>query len=212
MSVFLCSAFIVSPLVKGGNEVQEEGTVSPQLRAMNASNHFQTIGTAPLKVMWFDVYDATLSSASGRYEEGEPILLRLEYARDISKRALVNETRKQLQNQLSSHSEKPSDQHGLLFDELKLEEGLSRLSELWPSVEQGDVISFYLDDADTGVFLFNDQYLGDIRIQGFAKAFADIWLGESSEYPELARRLKGEFKRSDSQSKVKAEGGGYVHE
>lgn len=144
---------------------------------LNPPKDYITVGTAKLRVLWFDIYDVELSSPRGRFSEiAGPLLLKLTYLRDIRKQKLLDETANQLR------AIKPS----------VVRIWLSQLKMIWPEINRGDRLAFLLDSNGFGHFYFNEIYVGTINDTRFGKAFISIWLGQNSEYPDLARKLKGE--------------------
>ena len=153
--------------------------------------NFKPVGRASLKVLWFNIYDATLSTPSGQFLAEElsdaekadenhelptPIALELIYKRNISSEALVKETRKQLTGKL---------------DEQTLSAGLEHIANLWPDISKGDALTFYLANNSLGHFYYNSEYLGSITQENFAAALINIWIGPGCQYPKLAKQLKG---------------------
>jgi len=136
------------------------------------------IGEAELKVLWFRVYNARLESPQGAFISASmPLLLTLEYQRDISKQELLEETRKQWQRA----GIEPYDQTAWL----------ASLTELWPDIRRNDSLGFYQDADGDGHFYYNQRYLGSIRNSRFSRAFLDIWLSENSDFPQLTQQLTG---------------------
>lgn len=136
------------------------------------------VGEASLRILWFDVYDATLFNLTGAYEESseKPMALELIYQRNIQSKKLVAETKNQLE--------------GKITDDV-LNSSLEQLLMLWPDINKQDSLTFYLENENVGHFYHNSNYLGQINEPGFAKAFIDIWIGEDCQYPQLAMQLKG---------------------
>lgn len=142
-------------------------------------DNLKTVGEASLRVLWFNIYDARLASASGRYSETDPALwLELIYQRDFSREELLSETRKQWARQgLSATQYQP---------------WLAQLQQIWPDIRQQDSLAFYQDDVAHGHFYFNDRYIGSVTDAGFSQAFLAIWLAEDSAFPGVSRALRGE--------------------
>lgn len=158
---------------------------SPELSLKN----LKPVGQASLKVLWFDIYDATLFTSSGRFPENlltdqgssteqkhTPIALELVYKRNISRESLIAETKKQLKGKLDEHV---------------LSSSLEQLASIWPDIETKDALAFYLEHQNLGHFYHNNQYLGSIDTENFSRAFLDIWIGQDSPFPKLANQLKG---------------------
>ncbi|MBB6523032.1 chalcone isomerase family protein [Pseudoteredinibacter isoporae] len=147
-----------------------------------ASEKLQVVGSTRFSVLWFDVYDATLYSPSGRYQQEQyPLQLTLDYLRDISAQRLLNETRKQWKTVPD-------------LDNTQREQWLAELSRVWPDINESDRLSFILHSEDKGEFRMFDESLGVIESPGFARAFINIWIGPHSQYPSQAKKLLGETK------------------
>ncbi|MDI3324106.1 chalcone isomerase family protein [Pontibacterium granulatum] len=140
-------------------------------------NDYKQVGAAKLRVLWFDIYDAELSSPDGRFSRiTGPLMLKLTYLRDIKKKKLLEETANQLR----------------AIEPPRVQIWLNQLERIWPEINRGDHLAFYLDAEGFGHFYFNEHYVGSINDARFGKAFISIWLGQNSDYPELARKLRGE--------------------
>ncbi|WP_370298418.1 chalcone isomerase family protein [Pontibacterium sp.] len=140
-------------------------------------NDYKQVGAAKLRVLWFDIYDAELSSPDGRFSRIKgPLMLKLTYLRDIKKQKLLEETANQLR----------------LIEPSVVQVWLRQLERIWPEINRGDRLAFLLDPEGFGHFYFNEQYVGTINDARFGPAFISIWLGQNSDYPDLARKLRGE--------------------
>lgn len=137
---------------------------------------WKSIGTAKLTVLWFDVYQAELSSQTGVYDSNKSFKLTLTYLRDFEADDLVEETFKQMPGPITQS---------------KAKNWQRRLLTLWPDVKEQDSISFLKDELGHSHFYYNQTYLGAIEDPLFAEQFAAIWLAPTSEYPKLAKQLKG---------------------
>ncbi len=95
--------------------------------------------------LWFKLYDATLYSASGRYQPGHyPQALTLTYARSIEREDLLSATAAEWQRLgLGSDAER--------------QRWLGQLAALWPDVQAGDKLTFYVDKGGTGHFWWQEN-------------------------------------------------------
>jgi len=142
----------------------------------------QTVGTASLSVLWFDIYDAELQNPTGSFAGVKgPLMLKLNYLRDISQKKLLDETR----SQLISHIQ-------LAKQPQMVKRWLRELEAIWPSIRKGDQLAFYLDPTGVGHFYHNERYLGSVSDELFGISFLGIWLAEDSDYPQKARQLRGQ--------------------
>ncbi len=137
------------------------------------------IGTATLKKMFWTIYDSTLYSEDGLYQGIEPNLaLAITYRRAIASRQLIDSTR--------SEWRKMS-----LYKREQSEAWLGLLSDIWPDVEKGDVITLHVGDGLASTFYFNGQAVGTIDSADFTQDFLAIWLSPDTSYPALREKLMG---------------------
>jgi len=136
------------------------------------------VGQAKLSVLFWDVYDSSLYTPSGRFEGiAAPLKLKLVYLRNIAARELVDVTREQWQKL------------GLYRPEH--EAWLDELQRMWPSVKPGDSITLDWSEPQQSRFYFNDRLIGSIDDARFGALFAAIWLSEKTEYPKVRKQLIG---------------------
>lgn len=135
-----------------------------------------SVGKAKLTVLWFDVYQAELSSPSGRYQQDASFMLNLTYLRDFTADALIDETFAQMADKISNKQQ---------------QKWRPLLKAMWPDVTKQDQISFVKTEQGKSLFFFNRNYLGSIDDRQFAANFAAIWLSKDSDYPKLAAKLTG---------------------
>lgn len=145
---------------------------------LNFPDELKSVGTAELKVLWFDIYQAELKTFDGDFSDiNQPLALILNYQRRISAEDLIEETKKQL-GRFASLSE--------------TDRWVSALELMWTDVNDGDQLAFYVDENTAGHFFYNRGWIGEIVDPNFCQAFINIWLSESSRYPQLAKKLRGE--------------------
>ena len=153
--------------------------LSVEVSGQTLPQNWQRIGEADLSVLWFDVYNAELLSPDGRYSGiNSPLVLKLNYRRNISKLDLLEETQKQIEKFA------PTDQTDLW---------LTKLSQIWPDIRKGDQLAFWIDQNNTGHFFYNERFIGSFKDPAFSDAFIQIWLSDNSSYPNLAKQLRGNF-------------------
>ncbi|HHQ4566886.1 TPA: chalcone isomerase family protein [Aeromonas hydrophila] len=140
----------------------------------------QPVGRGEMSWLWFKLYDATLYSENGRYRPGHyPQALSLTYARAIERDDLLSATAAEWQR-LGLGSEQ------------QRQGWLGQLATLWPDVQAGDRLTFYVDRGGVGHFWWRDKPLGTLADPQFSAAFLAIWLAQGSRDPALTRRLRGE--------------------
>ena len=148
------------------------------LSASELPRGLKPVGEASLNFLWYEVYHARLFNMSGRYQGvNAPLVLQLQYKRDIGKDVLLEQTAGHLQGKV-----KGADIQRWLVD----------LERLWPDVSKGDQLVFYMRSADTGYFFYNGELLGDVEHPGFARAFINIWLADGGRFTRMAKQLRGE--------------------
>ncbi|WP_432452089.1 MULTISPECIES: chalcone isomerase family protein [unclassified Agarivorans] len=145
----------------------------------NSIEHLKLVGNAQLKVLFWPIYNVSLYSADGRYQADRyPLLLSIEYLRDIERQALLDATEEQWQK-LGVCQQAPCQQW------------LSKLANIWPNLRQGDQLRLVADSADSGRFYLNGQLIGHLEALRFSQYFLDIWLSEQSHFPKQQRQLVG---------------------
>lgn len=138
------------------------------------------VGQGEMNWLWFKLYDATLYSANGRYQPGHyPQALTLTYARSIERQDLLSATAAEWQR-LG------------LGTEVERQRWLGQLAALWPDVQAGDKLTFYVDKGGAGHFWWQEKSLGTLADPQFSAAFLAIWLADNSRDPALTRRLRGQ--------------------
>ncbi|WP_286237621.1 hypothetical protein [Neptuniibacter halophilus] len=154
-----------------------------QLSPPQLQNNWPKVGEARLTVLWFDIYQAVLFTPSGQFESYRaPLKLQLTYQRSISREDLISET-------------------GRLLVPFAAPEQrtiwLQALREIWPGVNDKDQLVFQVDDRGSAHFFYNRVWIGSVEDPAFSAAFIQIWLSEQSEYPALARQLRGVPRESE---------------
>ncbi|WP_193859517.1 chalcone isomerase family protein [Aeromonas veronii] len=138
------------------------------------------VGQGEMNWLWFKLYDATLYSESGHYQPGHyPQALTLTYARAIERQDLLSATAAEWQR-LG------------LGTEVERQRWLGQLAALWPDVQAGDKLTFYVDKGGAGHFWWQEKSLGTLADPQFSAAFLAIWLADNSRDPALTRRLRGQ--------------------
>jgi hypothetical protein len=150
-------------------------TVSAQV----IPSHFKSVSHTTLSILWFDIYKAELFTPAGIYNGFEgPLILKLNYLRNISQDDLLSETKKNI----LKFTKQPQ---AALW--------LKKLKAIWPAIEKGDQLACWIDVQGAGHFFFNDRWIGSIDNPAFSSAFVQIWLSKNSSYPKLAKQLRGEL-------------------
>ncbi|MCP1340131.1 chalcone isomerase family protein [Idiomarina sp. M1R2S28] len=139
---------------------------------------FSKVGQTRLSVYFWDVYDATLYSPTGKYKQDERQALLLEYLRDIKAEDLIETTEEEWQK-----LELNSDKH---------EQWLEKLNSIWPDIKEGDCLLLVEKEDGTAEFYQGDKLLGEIEDKDFTEQFLAIWLSENSRFESERNELIGE--------------------
>lgn len=144
-----------------------------------APNKMKLIGQAELSVLWWSVYNAQLYNHSGVFQGlVAPLMLKINYQRDISQQDLIEATEKELKRQK------------LRLSDEKIKLAVQSFENFWPDITKGDSLTFVLLD-DGGLFFHNGKAIGKVTSGKTAHAFLNIWLSDESSYPDLAAQLRG---------------------
>jgi hypothetical protein len=138
-----------------------------------------TVGQGTYRYLFWQLYDARLASADGRfadYQRSAPLLLALTYKRDISVDQFIDATVEEWQKLKRSTPV----QHKL-WSQL--------LQRAWRDVVEGDTLTALLHRDGSVTFYLNDTECGSITDPAFGPAFFDIWLHPDTSAPKLRRQL-----------------------
>ena len=152
--------------------------LTPAVAAENPGAEMKLVGQAKLSVLFWDIYDSSLYTPSGRFEGiAAPLKLKLVYLKNIASSELVDATREQWQKL------------GLYRPDH--EPWLQQLQTMWPDVKPGDSITLDWSSPQRSRFYFNENLVGSIENPDFGRLFAAIWLSEKTEYPKIRKQLIG---------------------
>ncbi|MGL5048677.1 MAG: chalcone isomerase family protein [Shewanella sp.] len=176
----LALSFLMTPLQ--AKEVNTSGFDNITIDVNDSTDVTQTlleVGRGEMDWLWFNLYKAKLMTPTGRYQQGQyPLVLDIEYYRDIESEDLLKATKDQWQH--------------LAFAENDIQRWMGLLNAIWPDVKQGDHLSFKVIDGQTSLFFVNQQPLDMIHDANFAEAFLAIWLSKHTSRPNLRAQLLGE--------------------
>ena len=140
--------------------------------------NWQTVGTAKLKVLFFEVYESSLYTPTGQYAGfNDTVRLDIRYLRDFAAAALLKQTAKEWQK--------------LDMTNADINQWLPQLANIWPDVSQNDVLSARRIHPSKLDFYFNEQLIGSINDHQLADAFLAIWLSPNTSEPDLRKQLIG---------------------
>mgnify|MGYP000182354008 CR=1 FL=1 len=140
---------------------------------------FKEVGRGEMEWWWFTLYRARLLTPNGEYQQGHyPMVLEIEYYQDIPNERLLEATVDQWQH--------------LQLEQGRQSQWQASLSELWPDVNEGDILSLQVLSSDKSQFFFNGEPLPQVMPKGFSDDFLAIWLSTNTSRPELRKQLLGE--------------------
>ena len=143
-----------------------------------SSTAMKTVGKAEMRWLMFPLYQVSLKTPDGRYQENRfPQLLDIVYRRTISKRDLLTATDQQWQRLGISLAQR--------------QQWIQQLNAIWPSVKAGDKLGFQVDANNRNYFTYNGKNIGGIADQQFGSSFLAIWLSPNTSQPGIRQRLIG---------------------
>ncbi len=134
------------------------------------------IGEARMKVMFWNVFDASLYAGNGEFDRSEPFSLSLAYLRDLKGEKIVSKTIEQMARQKR-------------FEKQELSGWSAQLSTIIDDVDSSTTITGVRDDQGHTIFYRNGEQTGKIANARFTEGFFDIWLGENTSEPRLRKQL-----------------------
>jgi hypothetical protein len=173
---FLCG--LLMPITSAYSaQVSNEGPFNTNtLVEMTPLSTFQLVGTATMKWLWLDIYQAQVLTPTGTYAAGQrPLSLSLLYKRSISAEQLIQSTIDEWERQ------------GIKYHP----EWVTQLGDMWPDVVAEDELILYVDRASISHFFYNNKFIGAFNDTAFSSAFSAIWLSENTLKPKLRNQLIG---------------------
>ena len=174
-------AFICVLLVPSHYAYSEQTLVPEQFNTQTSIDMtpvptFKLIGTADMKWLWFDIYQAKVLTPTGTYKPNQwPLALNLLYKRSITAEQLIQSTIDEWKRQAIDYPV----------------EWLSILRDIWPDIAPKDQLILYVDRASISYFFYNGKFIGSIKDPLFSTAFTAIWLSKNTLKPALRNQLIG---------------------
>ena len=155
--------------------------VFSSLSFANPLENLIKVGEAKLKVLFWNIYIASLYSKTGEYEaEQFPQALKINYLRDIDSEELIEKTKEEWEK--------------LGFKELTFSHWIRLLSIIFPDIKKGDTLLLNVNENRQSEFFFNGKTIGKINDKTFGKSFLRIWLDKNCSFPEIRKKLIGSTK------------------
>lgn len=144
----------------------------------NPIAELKIVGEAKLKVLFWEVYNATLYNQTGEYQaELFPQALKINYLRDIDAEDLIETTQDEWEK--------------LGFKAKTFGDWISLLTRVFPNIKKGDTLLLKVTENQHSEFFFNGKTIGKITDPSFGKSFLRIWLDENCSYPKVRNKLIG---------------------
>jgi len=164
---------------------------APGLAADPAMLGLQKAGEGGLSFFGISLYNASLwtETAAGIPDPGvEPVLLKIDYERNINRDRLLNVTKKEWRR-LD------------VADEDQRAAWLKDLERVLPSIQRGDVLSSLTRPGKDTRFYFAGEEIGRIEDPAFGEAFLAIWLDPRTRATQLRESLLKPRLMASSQTK-----------
>ncbi|MFK8081120.1 MAG: chalcone isomerase family protein [Granulosicoccus sp.] len=139
----------------------------------------ELVGEARLKVMFWNVFDASLYAESGHYQENQPFALSLTYLRSLEGKKIVDKSMEEIRRQ------SPDTSDGQL---VRWEQ---KLLEIIPDVSKGTSITGVRTPEGHTRFYFGNEPIGSVQDSTFTHAFFSIWLSSEASDPKFRHKLLG---------------------
>lgn len=153
--------------------------LAPLAMASSPVATLKPVGSASLRWGFLPIYESTLYTPDGRYEDIQPgVALTILYRRNIRVTQLIDTTRDQWRR-MDLYRAQDSDRW------------LETLTGLWRDVRKGDTLTLVVNSALGADFYLNDVRLGGIPDAAFTRDFLAIWLSPETRFPDHRARLLG---------------------
>ena len=142
----------------------------------------QALGSARLRFLGLEIYEATLWSVSGFQSAAyaqSPLALELRYARSLSGRLIAERSLQEMQRQGSLGAERE-------------QRWLAAMVQAFPDVAAGDRITGLHTPGVGARFWFNGQSRTSVADAAFSRVFFGIWLSEATSEPQMRSQLLGQ--------------------
>jgi hypothetical protein len=136
------------------------------------------VGEGNYRKFGFKIYHASLWAPDGIWSPDKPYVLKVQYARGLSKNTLVDGVMDDI------HEEN-------VADDATLDRWHNALNMYMPAVEEDDTIIGASVPGRAAVFFYNGKKLAGIEDKAFGEAFFNIWLGNTAD-EDLHKKLLGQ--------------------
>lgn len=138
------------------------------------------LGEGRLKVLFWDVYDATLYTPAKGYSSEAPFALSLTYLMDFAGKDIAKRSIDEMKDQDWQ-------------DDAQLAQWETQMLATFPDVKENDTLIGIQNEEGSAIFYYNDTFVAQIDDPEFSRAFFGIWLSNKTSEPKLRRKLLGEY-------------------
>lgn len=138
----------------------------------------QLVGTARMKYLLWNVYDAKLYASNGTWLAGEPFALELNYLRSLKGDAIAKRSVEEIRKQGFP-------------DESTLSNWYQQLTKILPDVNKGTRLTGVVDANKHTLFYRDGEEIAHVDDPLFSEWFFNIWLSDATSEPKLRRQLLG---------------------
>ncbi len=170
---------------RAADKAAEAATASPALLPPELASELtgaQALGSARLRFLGLDIYEARLWSGAGfnpaSYAQSL-FALELTYFRSLSGRLIAERSLKEMQRQGKQ-------------DAAREQAWLEAMVQAFPDVKAGDRITGLNLPGVGARFWFNGQPRPSIRDVDFSRLFFGIWLADATSEPAMRKALLGQ--------------------
>jgi Chalcone isomerase-like len=152
------------------------GAAELPMMVNSAHPGLKPLGDGHLRVLLFDVYDATLYVSGDKWSQDQLFALDLRYLRTLNGKDIAERSITEMKGQGFN-------------DPAVLKRWGEEMARIFPDIKAGDRI-VGVSIPGGGARFYNDQkLLGSVSDPEFSKAFFAIWLSERTSEPSLRRKL-----------------------
>jgi hypothetical protein len=139
------------------------------------------LGEAAFQYWGLRIYHArlwTLPAFRADFASDHPLVLELEYQRDLKGAAIAERSLSEMLRSGPIH-------------ETQARQWLTHMQRLFPDIKTGDKLTGQHHPGQGASFAHNGRQLGRIDDPDFARRFFEIWLGPSTSQPDMRTALLG---------------------
>lgn len=138
----------------------------------------EKVGTARLRVLFMNVYDATLYAPGGKYNADQPHALELQYLMNFTSDEIVDRSLEEMADA------------GAL-PEAKKAAWKKQLQRVIPDVKKNDRLRAIVTPGKGMAMRHNGATVGRVADEALVRSFMNIWLGPKTNEPALRDKLLG---------------------